>query len=145
MRRAGLRNVEVVKAVDVDGRGGVESVDVAIIETAVDAESGNGAVNGVGHEVVASGVDRDGRRGKQTRPPWDDGDRCTATSLKEEEVTSAWGRARIKNVCVACRIYRYGRRRVEAFDNGVDCPRGENAQCSSCSGLKSLGNRVSGD
>ena len=60
MRGAGLRDVEVVEEVDVEGDRGVEASDVVGVDGAVRTEASDGAVGGVGDVPVAGGVRGDG-------------------------------------------------------------------------------------
>ena len=57
MRGAGLRDVEVVEEVDVEGDGCVEAGDVGVVDGAVSAEASDDAVRGVGDVPVTGGVE----------------------------------------------------------------------------------------
>src|SRR5258708_10629023 len=60
-----LGDEEIVEAVDVDRRRGVEGGDVAGIDSSICAESRDGAVSGIGDEEVAGRVDCQGGRSEQ--------------------------------------------------------------------------------
>src|SRR5258708_3989927 len=63
--RSCLGDEEIVEAVDVDRRRGVEGGDVAGIDSSICAESRDGAVSGIGDEEVAGRVDCQGGRSEQ--------------------------------------------------------------------------------
>src|ERR1700679_3498749 len=86
MRRARLRDVEIVEAIDVDRSRRVETCDIARVDSAVCAEPRDGSVGCVCDEEVSRRIKRKSGRSKQARALRNHDLRRSAASGKHQEI-----------------------------------------------------------
>jgi hypothetical protein len=140
-----LSDEEIVEAIDVDRSWRVESGDVASVDAAICAESGDGAVGGVCDEEVAGRIDCKGGGSEQTGALRDHDLGCATAGRNEEKVGGARGAAGFENVGVAGGVDRDCVRSCQRTGNGIDDAGREDTERACGDGLQSLENICAGD